>query len=329
MAKTKEKPINTNILAIDHGNANIKTRQLIFPASVDVGRRKLPFCNEYIKFRGRYYALSERPQPYLRDKTANEMMLITTLFCLAKEEDKKIIDIKKPIIIAGGLPPSDSAMLNKKYENYFWHYFKDGLEFEYNGKMLSVSLDKVYMFIQDYAAIKAYSEKPGVSDKKKKVDPILKENNTFIGIDIGGMTVDYLMFINGRPERSVMGSIPLGTMRMATYISSEIAKETTLQIDRRHVMDVLEGENTVLSAEIIQEIKIMAEEWANNIINNIATLGCDLRTYPEVFFGGGSLTLKEYLRNSPILSDKISFVTDIHANAEGYYYLAKEWQKVR
>ena len=73
------------LIAIDHGNYAIKTPRFSFVAGLSEHAPKPPLADEVIEYGGRYWTLSGRRLPYMRDKTRDNRHFILSLFAIAKE----------------------------------------------------------------------------------------------------------------------------------------------------------------------------------------------------------------------------------------------------
>ena len=71
------------LIAIDHGNKLIKTVNCPPFTSGLVESDVKPFGKDVLRYRGKYYRLSEQRIPYRRDKTDDERFFILTLFAIA------------------------------------------------------------------------------------------------------------------------------------------------------------------------------------------------------------------------------------------------------
>ena len=87
------------IVPIDHGNRNMKTEHKIFTSGFVEGDCR-PALGEYLHFGGRYYALAEQRIPYMRDKTVDDRFFILTLFAVAMEAEKQMLDTQDTILQA-------------------------------------------------------------------------------------------------------------------------------------------------------------------------------------------------------------------------------------
>ena len=73
------------LIAIDHGNKNIKTAHHVFTSGLTESDTRPPFGDSVLQVGGKYYMLSEQRIPYLRDKTVDDRFFILTLFAIALE----------------------------------------------------------------------------------------------------------------------------------------------------------------------------------------------------------------------------------------------------
>ena len=87
------------IVPIDHGNRNMKTEHKIFTSGFVEGDCR-PALGEYLQYDGRYYALTEQRIPYMRDKTLDDRFFILTLFAVAMEAEKQMLNAKDTLLQA-------------------------------------------------------------------------------------------------------------------------------------------------------------------------------------------------------------------------------------
>ena len=95
------------IVPIDHGNRNMKTEHKVFTSGFVEGDCR-PALGEYLYYNGRYYALAEQRIPYMRDKTVDDRFFILTLFAVAMEAEKQMLNAQDTIlqaVLPVGLPP--------------------------------------------------------------------------------------------------------------------------------------------------------------------------------------------------------------------------------
>lgn len=73
------------LIAIDHGNKQIKTVHAK-PFTSGLIQSDAPgFGTDYLAYQGKFYALTDQRIPYRRDKTEDERFFILTLFAIAYE----------------------------------------------------------------------------------------------------------------------------------------------------------------------------------------------------------------------------------------------------
>lgn len=73
------------IIGIEHGNAQIKTRNTCFVSGVDEFPTKPPMAADVIQYQSRYWTLVGKRLPVMRDKTKDDRFYLLTLFAISKE----------------------------------------------------------------------------------------------------------------------------------------------------------------------------------------------------------------------------------------------------
>ena len=96
------------LIAIDHGNKQIKTVHATPFTSGLIQSDALGFGTDYLAYQGKYYALTDQRIPYRRDKTEDERFFILTLFAIAYEIEatEQYSDNLMRVQLAVGLPPA-------------------------------------------------------------------------------------------------------------------------------------------------------------------------------------------------------------------------------
>ncbi len=303
------------IVPIDHGNRNMKTEHKIFTSGFVEGDCR-PALGEYLHFNGRYYTLTEQRIPYIRDKTVDNRFFILTLFAVAMEAEKQMLNTKDMIlqaVLPVGLPPKHYGALYKKFEDYFKG--RGIQQFAYKGISYKVEITDVSAFPQDYAAAMTVYQQ-------------IAEYNKVITVDIGGFTLDYLLIRGGRPDLSVCDSLEKGVIKLYNDISSRINSEKDILLDDTDIDRIIRGEGTDFDGEIVRIVENMTKTFVDDILGTLRERGLDLKTGCVVFIGGGAMLLKEYLENSDKIGRSI-FIEDICANAKGYGMLYQIQRKGR
>lgn len=306
--------IKTLTVPVDHGNRNIKTKNLIFTTGLNVLDRKPGRGEDYLEYEGKYYTLSEKRIPYQRDKTQDARFFILTLFAIVKELDVRqeiqpgdVIQIQLPI----GLPPKHIAELYEKYETFFKG---DGTiqELDYCGKKYHIVIQDTMAFPQDFAAmVTRYKE--------------LVKAPKVVGIDIGGFTANYLMMRFGNPDMDYCDSLEMGIITMYNQIVSDINSEHDLLLEEADIDSIIKGNTMYYDQSIVKAVEDKVQAFVVDLLHSIRERGIDTRTCYVVFIGGGAVLLKRFIEMTDRLGQYM-FIEDLRANADGYsilYQMAK------
>ena len=324
---------NTFNIGVDVGNFDTKTQHTSTPSGFSA-MANLPFSvDEYVKYNGKYYVVENERFPYVKDKTKSDNCFILTLFGIAKElieqikeevkqngaskEDvDKVIESVINVNLGVGLPPAHCALLTEKTENYYNTKFSDIVEFTYKGQgisevVLKIKLNKLKVYPQDVAAALTYISK----ETKKR--PLALEYAKCYVLDIGGQTVDIVPIVDRRPEVAKCTSKEKGILRMCEDIIPIIERDydTTLSIE--DISFVLSKKKTIIDGKVKEAIFSLAHAWIDKILDELRQGGVDFKVTPLVFMGGGSLLLKEFIEDNPLLK-VFEFIPDTRANAMGY-----------
>ena len=73
------------LISIDHGNKQIKTVHCEPFVSGLTESEVQPFGTNVLKYKGKFYQISDQRIPYRRDKTEDDRFFILTLFAIASE----------------------------------------------------------------------------------------------------------------------------------------------------------------------------------------------------------------------------------------------------
>jgi len=222
------------LISIDHGNKFIKsgTSGKVFCSGLHESDTRPPFGEDILKYNGKYYTISDKRIPYLREKMSDDRFYILTLFAIAFEiEASDLYDHElMHVHLLVGLPP---AHYGAQYER-FEEYFKRGKieEFEFRGTTFKILIKEALSFPQAFAA--AMPVYKSISDNPKATI-----------IDIGGFTVDYLLIKKGNPDLSVCDSLEHGVIKMYNQIISKVNSSLNLLLDESDIDSILK--NTTIS----------------------------------------------------------------------------------
>lgn len=297
-------------IGIDHGNKQIKISSGdIFPAGYKKYTER-PLGNDILEFCGAYYTLTDSRIPFTWDKSQNDDFFILTLFALARYLESenlyypdKIIDIN----IGVGLPPAHYSSLQQQFQKYFSQSRSGGdiLEFVFHDRAYYVYVQHVFVFVQGYAAaVTAFAT--------------IKNKRRVAVIDIGGMTVDYILLRNGIPDNGSYGSLEKGIILLYNPLKEWIEGNYGMVVEDDDINDMLKGIDVLGKPEILTYVQQAAAKFTENIIAQLRELQMDLRVTPAVFVGGGAITLKPYLASLETVGQSFSVIDDVCANARGY-----------
>ena len=298
------------LVSVDHGNKQIKTTNHIFTSGLYESDSVPSFGQDILKYNGKYYSITNKRIPYMKDKTTDERFFILTLFSIAYEiqdlpEKRELYDIE----LAAGLPPKHFNGLSERFSHYFTKRrgITERINFEFNGQPLSIYIDDILLVPQCYgAAVTIY-------------DKIKNYSRVYI-IDIGGFTLDYLLFENGKIDLSVCDSLENGVILLYNSIISGVNSNYDRLISERDIDDILIGNNGIFDEDIIKYVINQAENFINDILNSLRERGLDLASAKVVLAGGGSILLEKYFAKTGRLKDYL-LIDDIAANVKGFEIL--------
>ena len=295
------------LIAIDHGNYDIKTPHHSFMAGLAEHSVRPPMAEEVLEYGGSYWTLSGKRLSYRRDNTRDESYFILSLFAIARE---MVLAGKTGAVervhLAVGLPPEHYSILKDKFTQYFKR--SESIHFIYNDKPFTILFGNVFVYPQAFAAI------TGIKSQ-------LNQHLRVFLVDIGGYTTDVLLLRNGKPDLQFCRSLEMGVITMNNDIIRRVGALHDMRIEDEHISAVLSGKETILPDEVKKTILEAGQHHAKDILDKLRELQVDLRSNPAVFIGGGSILYREYLENSPMVASA-TFIDNPKANAVGYYSMA-------
>ncbi len=294
------------LVAIDHGNKQIKTAGKVFVSGLSESGTYPPFGGDVLKYKDVFYTLSHDRFPYMRDKTSDDRFFILTLFAIAYELEAASIYSPDHIIeldLAVGLPPAHFGGLSKKFQDYF---MQDDciVDFEFNRKPYSVYIKQTEVYPQALSAtMLIYSQ--------------IKEYPKVTVLDIGGFTADYLQIIKGQPNLGSSDSLENGVITLYNRVIKVVNSEHDLLLSEDDIDAVITGGISGLSEDIEELIHKQCDMFIIDIVNKLRERMIDLKTGYTVFVGGGCILLKNYIEKSNKIGNHC-FIEDPKANAKGY-----------
>lgn len=295
------------LIGIDHGNKQIKTARCA-PFTSGLKESDVPpFGKDILRYKGRYYQLTDQRIPYHRDKTSDHRFFVLTLFAIAQELEAQGISSQDTLRIqlAVGLPPAHYGAQHRVFSQYFLG--RGIVDFTYQDRPYSILIDDVGCYPQSYAAaatiIRSIQEAPRA-----------------LIVDIGGFTADYLQVKNGEGDLSVCDSLENGVILLYNKTRSKVSAERDILLDEAEIDAILMDRWTNTSPDLGELIRRQAEEFVDDLLSTLRERGLELRSGPVVFVGGGSILLRRQIEASRKVRRQV-FVDDIRANAKGYELL--------
>ena len=317
------------VVAVDTGNRYIKTAHAEpFSAGLNRHFSSPPIiATDTLCYEGNYYSFSETQGYHRKDKSIDDYYFILSLAGIAREIaiknemkntfDDSAISLKKvlreaeesgkvyneEIYLCVGLPPRD---MNNQYASFREYFLKtEPIKFTYNNVQFEVTIKDVFVFAQGFAAI----------TPNKVFKEISKYPQANI-IDIGGYTTDVGSVINGRISTDYYESLEYGAIHLYNRIIDAVGKEYSTNISVVHIEAILKGQK-IGNEKIENMVKSIADSYAKELVAVLKDKGIDLDLSLPVLLGGGSLLLRQSLKDAINRKD-IYTLDDIRANAKGY-----------
>lgn len=290
------------LISIDHGNKLTKCVNSAPFTSGLMESDSTPFGSEVLRYKGKYYQISDQRIPYHRDKTEDERFFVLTLFAIAREiiATNRYAPNTMRIQLAVGLPPAHFGAQYQAFTQYFTG--RGPISFSYQGKPFSVYIDEVTCYPQSYAAAVT-------------ILPALQKEPKALILDIGGFTADYLQLRNGEGNLSVCDSLENGVILLYNKIISRVNAELDMLLDETEIDAILRGQ-AAPSVEAARIVDRQARDFVNDLFSTLRERGLELKTGKVVFVGGGANLLQRFIQASGRIGAAY-FVEDIRANANG------------
>lgn len=297
----------TMLIAIDHGNKSVKLPCGDPFVSGLVESEVAPFGKDVLKYRGRYYQLSDYRIPYHRDKTEDERFFILTLFAIAREINSagRYTAGTIQVQLAVGLPPAHFGAQHQEFTSYFLG--RGPVSFIYRQKSYTILINDVVCFPQSYAAAVTLL-------------PTLQNESRALVLDIGGFTADYLQLRNGEGNLAVCDSLESGVISLYNKIISRVNAEHDILLDEEEIDAILLKQKTPATPDVAKIVERKAQDFINDLFSTLRERGLELKTGKVVFVGGGSILLRRQILASGKIGSAL-FVEDVRANAKGYELL--------
>ena len=297
------------LIAIDHGNKQMKTIHSRPFVSGLMESTTRPFGSDILEYQGKFYSLSNQRIPYKRDKTEDDRFFILTLFGIAEElrlkerYGEEVVHVS----LAVGLPPAHYGSQNQSFVQYFLG--RGIVNFQFHDNPYTVYIEDVRCYPQAFAAAVTMMDK--LLDKPK-----------VLIIDIGGFTADYLMMRSGRADLSICDSLENGVILLYNRIRAKTNSEYDILLEETDIDSILKGNKGSYPQAVVSLVENLAQDFVNDLANSLRERMLDLMSGMVVFVGGGAILLRRVIETSGKVGNPL-FVEDINANAKGYEFLYK------
>ena len=294
------------IIGVDHGYAAMKTAHFSFHTGLVAHEHEPYTLNNVLEYGGKYYVVGSGRQPIQKYKTQTEDYYLLTLAAI--ELAYRNAGTAADIHLAAGLPLTSFGRDKKAFQDYLCRGGKP-VSFRYEGQDYAVTISKVSLFPQGYAAVLTQN---GLLDEP-----------SVIVADIGGWTVDLMRLDDRIPNAATCRSMELGMIRCLDEISEQIRRSLGLSMTAAQIESVLRADTSRMDEDVKKIIRQESEHYTKHLLSAIAESGLDVRAMPAVFLGGGAALLKQYVSAADGLCRPI-ILDDVSLNAKGYERLTEQ-----
>ena len=304
------------IIAIDHGYGYTKTVNYAFPSGVSRVKFEAPVSTQVLKWNDVYYQVGCQPDYITDNKFADDDFFVLTLAAIAMELRKKGMNQAK-VKLAVGLP----LMLYGKDRKNIEEYLKRGkVTFVYEGIEYNIDIDSdVLVFPQGCS---------GILPQLKDI-----EGSCYV-VDIGTGTTDIIVVKSDKTfDASDASSLKIGVSNAINAVNRRLMIEHGTKARADEIVDIIIQKPVIKPRKILDTINEALKEFARDFLKTLKSQGVDYDTTQTFLMGGGSVLITRYgTLNLDAEEDDpqmIFPITDIHANAKGYDYLARSMDSLR
>ncbi|TZE80680.1 ParM/StbA family protein [Calorimonas adulescens] len=296
---------NRILLGLDNGNKCTKTSEGYISEAGFIKSNNEPIStSNLLIYEGKFYSIGNSRLSVQMDKTVNQDAFILSLPAIADAINKAGVEGEVDAILGVGLPIVSYGTLKKKFREYF---LRRDIEFNFNKKDYKINIIDCRVYPQGYSSL---------------ITVFNSYRNLLCNvIDIGGYTIDFFRVENGIIDVSACYSLPNGIITLIVNIQQELLK-TNIRLTEIQIQEIVAGKEPVLfEADIMEVIKVMSEEYVENILAKIEEYGFEFRN-PSIFTGGGSMMLQKFIEKC----SRVKYVDflDQFANARGYKILLEQ-----
>ena len=301
------KDSNNILISIDHGNKAIKNTITQYNSGFVESNTAPIVKQQLIEYGGKFYSIASDRFPLMINKTVNDKFFILSMPSIAQVLEGVYGGINAAdIILAVGLPIIHYSSNKEQFKNYF---IRENIEFDYNGKPYKVNIKDAYVWAQGYAGLMPYfNQYRGISRINL--------------IDIGGYSVDAFVVEKGILNIKSCISLSGGIVFLFNDIKQEILS-LGMEIHEVQIEEILMASDTCFADQGLKDlIYKKAKTFTEELLDKLKEHGFEMKINPNVFMGGGSLLLKQFIekRNEPFYMEFL----DQFSNVRGYEILTKQ-----
>lgn len=291
------------IIGFDNGYQFGKTANCMFDNGVfSLGKVEPSIKEHSLKFERKYYKVAEGRAAITEDKVSDENARLLTMVAIAEELATENIT-KAEVILAVGLPFSDYGREKKQLIEYYKE--KPVLKFEFESVKYDITISKVFVFPQCYAAI---------------AERLSNMKQDYLVIDIGSKTTDAIYIRNGIPVESKSITIERAMVKWIRQIQGSLQVQYGKNIPENEILKVILKQSSSLPKSYINHIRNCISEQIEGLILELEEREYDLVYTNIICVGGGAVAVKNYFEQK----DNFAYDCDILANAKGYEFLAEQ-----
>lgn len=291
----------SEIIGIDHGFGNMKTRNTVFRTGVKSFKDIPTFGIDVLNYEGMYYLIGEGHKPFMAEKIADQDYYILTLAAIAKE--LKIRGMKSAdVILAVGLPIVWVSNQREEFKKYLMQ--KENVEFLYKDICYRIHIKDVRIYPQGFAAV---------------ASNLTGFDGINILADIGNGTMNTLFINDHKPQGDKFYTDKLGVQQCINQIKNRLLSESGSVINESQIEKFLITGKLDIKPEYQQSMREEAEEYVKGIFSKLIEYDYNPDLMKLHVVGGGGCLIKNF---GIYDHSRVEIITDICATAKGYEIVA-------
>ena len=289
------------VIAIDHGNGNIKTTDDVFRAGVEEVMGEAIASRNILSYKGKQYVIGESHITFAEGKVQDENYFILTLYGIGSVLEKKGYTSAN-VVLSVGIPLAWFSAQRKEFRKYLMQ--DTDLEFEFHSKSYHVHISDVLVFPQTLAATYNMGDMSG-------------ENMV---LDIGNGTLSILKIVDGNPVENSIVTENYGVSFLVREIQSAVSKLAGRNVTEDRIEKILISGTDNLENQIQAIVSETVRKYIAEINRKLEVRGYDPSFVNLYVLGGGACIFENF--GEVASRENIYINKDICANAKGYEYFA-------